>query len=189
MGTPELLARMNPWGAKASWAVWDEDDITFPEAPSGLHTAVVVLAFNKPHEGEVPDEQAWLNFHASRRHHDHFLAAALRGTQCWGGYLTTLQSPPDETLADELRTLAAADPLVVLLGGKARDLFLNGIDTVAEVLGSTAEELRWVDVPHHSAMASRMHGNDPQRYAQLVDWSLQHPRTVRPWTLPGAPGR
>ena len=77
----------------------------------------------------------------------------------------------------------------MLLGGKARDLFLKGIDAAAEALGSRAEQLHWADVPHYSAMASRMHGNDPQRYAQLVDWSLQHPRTVRPWTLPGAPVR
>lgn len=185
--TTELLARMAPWGSKASWAVWGDDDVSFPQEPTGLHTGAVVVTFNRPHEGEAPDAEPWLNVHTSRRGHDHFLARALRGTPAWGGYLTTLHEAPDEELAVELRTLGASDPLVLLVGGKARDLVLRGADVVATALGTTAAGLRWVDLPHFSGMAARVHGSHPERYAELVAWSLAHPRAPRPWTLPGAP--
>lgn len=185
----ELLTRMLPWSTKASWAVWAEDDVTFPTVPRGLHTQAVVLTFNRPHEGETPDREPWLNLHTSRRHHDHFLARALRTTPGWGGYLTTLHDVPDDGLARELGTLAARDPLVLLVGGKARDLALRGLDLLAPTLGSTPASLRWVDLPHFSGMAARVHGSSPQRYAELVAWSLAHPRTPRPWTLPDAPRR
>lgn len=183
----ELLSRMLPWGTKASWAVWDEDEVSFPAEPRGLHADAVVLTYNLPHQGEAPDTEPWLNLHSSRRHHDHFLAGALRGTPAWGGYLTTLHEVPGDRLAEELRSLGAADPLVLLVGGKARDLALRGLEVLAPALGSTPGSLRWVDLPHFSGMAARVHGSRPERYAELVAWSLAHPRTARPWTLPGSP--
>lgn len=188
MAGGELLARMAPWGTKASWAVWAEDDVSFPADPGGLHTAAVVLTFNRPHEGEPPDAEPWRNLHTGGRGHDHFLARALRGTPAWGGYLTTLHDVPGTALAEELGTLQAVDPLVLLVGGKARDLALRGLDVVAPALGTTPSGLRWADLPHFSGMAARVHGNRPGRYAELVAWSLAHPRTPRPWTLPSAPG-
>lgn len=187
MATTELLTRMAPWATKASWAVWAEDEVSFPAEPRGLHTRTVVVTFNQPHEGAAPEREPWLNLHTSRRGHDHFLAGALRGTPAWGGYLTTVHEEPGEELAQELRTLGARDPLVLLVGGKARDLVLRGLDVVAPALGSTPEDLRWVDLPHFSGMAARVHGSRPERYAELVAWSLAHPRTPRPWTLPGTP--
>lgn len=182
-GTTELLARMAPWGTKASWAVWADDDVRFPDEPAGLHTGAVVVTFDRPHEGDAPDAEPWLKVHTSQRGHDHFLARALRGTPAWGGYLTTLHEVPGEELATELRTLGARDPLVLLVGGKARDLVLRGLEVVAPALGSTPASLRWVDLPHFSGMAARVHGSRPERYAGLVAWSLAHPRTPRPWML------
>lgn len=199
--SPELLQRMKDHSESASWAVWEHDDITFPAEPRGLHTDAVLIAINRgghgPQSAPLPP---WTNFHTARRHNDHFLAVACRDTPLWGGYMTDLLEERQGRLAavdttptvvdgdvaalvEELKLLDAREPLLVLIGSDAHRLATKPrrLAALASALGSDAQTIRWVHIPHYSAANGRVHGGKPERYRALVLRALDRPRVRRPW--------
>ena len=166
-----LLQQMSAHSESASWAVWEDDDISFPRQPQGLHTDAVLITVNRG--GHGPDTAPlppWTNFHTARKHNDHFLAVACRDTPLWGGYMTDLLEERQgrlaavdtsdavvdgdvTALAEELSQLQAKDPLVVLMGSVALSLATapRRLDALANALGSDRRSLRWVHIPHYSA--------------------------------------
>lgn len=190
----ELLARMNDYATTASWAVWHDDDITFPDSPAGLHNDAVLIAGNPGNAAHDAARPPWMNFHTGRLHNDHFLAAALRGTPLWGGYMTDLYSQvtsrPDDVdrspamtchaanhLAKQLERLGARDPLLVLIGLHAFQLASEPYrSTIAAAVHVTPGELRWIHVPHFSRSNAGTHRGRPDVYREAVTCAVERPR-------------
>ena len=190
----ELLARMNDYATTASWAVWHDDDITFPDNPVGLHGDVVLIAGNPGNAADDDGRTPWMNFHTGRRHNDHFLAAALRGTPLWGGYMTDLYSQvtprPDDVdrspavtchaannLAKQLERLGARDPLLVLIGLHAFQLASEPYrSTIAAAVHVTPGELRWIHVPHYSRSNAATHRGRTEVYREAMRYAVERPR-------------
>ena len=197
----QLLQRMADHRESASWAVWEDDNISYPARPAGLHTDAVLIAINRGGHGPGSTPlPPWTNFHTARKHNDHFLAVACRDTPLWGGYMTDLLEERNgrlasvdmsravvdanvAALADELRLLQAQDPLLVLIGGRCQTLATRParLGALATALCADRNTIRWVHIPHYSPANGAVHGGKPERYRELVLRALDHPRVVRPW--------
>jgi hypothetical protein len=185
----------------ASWAVWEDDNISFPARPAGLHTGAVLIAINRGGHGPGSTPlPPWTNFHTARKHNDHFLAVACRDTPLWGGYMTDLLEERNgrlasvdtsravvdanvAALADELRLLQAQDPLLVLIGGRCQTL-ATGTGAARRLGHRPARRPEHHSVGTHPALQpgqGAVHGGKPERYRELVLRALDHPRVVRPW--------
>lgn len=191
----DLLARMKQkYSTTASWAVWDENDIDFPDSPSGLRNDVVLIAGNPGGAAEESGRTPWINFHTGRKHNDHFLAHALRDTDLWGGYMTDFYSQIESKLhkvdrsaivtgkdvsdlADEIKQLGAVDPLFVLIGGDAMQLTKEPHrGTIAHAVDVDSESLRWIHVPHYSGSNGGVHRGKAEVYRAAFEYAMQRPR-------------
>lgn len=190
----DLLNRMDSYKHRSSWAVWADDDITFPSNPTGLHSNAIVIAGNPGNAAAATNRRPWQNFHTGRRHNDHFLATAFRDTPVEGGYMTDLYEQIDSVMANvntekdildlsvkhlakEFKTLRAVDPIVVLVGTHAVKLLdSQHLDEFAEAVGTTADNLRWAHVPHYSRQNCKTHDGDPERYRAAVGHALANTR-------------
>jgi hypothetical protein len=185
-----LLKTMARYEMTASWAVWPpaesysrESDVSFPagDLEGILHARSIILGLN-PGASKL-ERRPWHNFHTGPQHNDHFLAEALRGTEHWGGYMTDLLAEVNSksstldlnrqtiqrdvgVLAEQFHTLAVGDPLVIVIGRKTAQAFEKHESLLADSLGLL--KVRWIAVPHYSAANSRVHGNRPGQYRELV---------------------
>ncbi len=179
----------------ASWAVWTpaesytrSSDVSFPggDLDGILHARSIILGLN-PGDSKV-ERRPWHNFHTGPQHNDHFLAEAFRDTEHWGAYMTDLLTEVNSksstldlsrqtiqrdvaVLAEQLQILEATDPLVIVVGRKTAEAFGKHERFLADALA--LPKIQWVTIPHYSAANSRVHGNNPETYRQLVMNALQ----------------
>lgn len=149
------------FGNVASWAIWDDVGST-PKSNMRnvsmlqdnsiceiLNPKYVFVALNGSgvHDGYMDDDKDWFNFHSNNpRGHDYKLRYALKGTPCWGAYITDvikhfpevdstkvwtyLKQHPEivkeniEILKRELSYLEDK-PILIALGNKVYDILNN----------------------------------------------------------------
>lgn len=146
-----------------------------------LRSDVVFLGLN-PGNVAKAGVAPWSVFHTGSKHNDHFIAEALRGTPCWGAYMTDLFRQVEsrsslvrnnaadlETLLTQIAAVNNGQPVHLI---PFRGMAYESLRAREKRLADSGLVAGITKIPHYSGSNGRVHKGNIDMYRALVHHEL-----------------